>query len=482
MRFILFLTLCLTVSMAHAESDRQFDHQAEIEAAKKQEREAFLAGKSLLDLAFYALEQSLGDQVKEQDNRFYLPGEFTTQIQSTPIPSLIGVGSVFKPDEEATGFTTGSVINVLAQTYLDFPEYKNQAVFSKIPQAVSNGVATFRRYESGSVFNFYPPLLWKGVWVRRPIDMRLASIWHGITNIPNDSDSTSVMTTAKLFNAKLNPEQRFAVSQEVFDQLQQFRDIDRKAMFYNRLEHRKNTQGFLTWLMDENDPKMSHFYFSSSTKGERIPFNKNDVDCIVNANILKLISATRHATNKNLQVEGEKEACSLINNMIMSNEQAKCGIYYPNTLNLAFSMAQVEKSGNSCLTADTQTELLNNIMKLQSKHGYWKNKGNVWNDKVLTTAFAMYALLHYGDKQNFKTKQALINGVNFLMNSLQSKDKHFSWPADHYFTATAIARNLVMWESKAYTHAIISDVLLRFIEAYPDMKQTSALEMAGPSL
>ena len=178
MRLKLFFALLLMFSIVKAESYDDSEKQRQIEL-QKQQRAVFLANKNIHDLAFFALEQSLADQVTAKDNRYYLEGEFTTQIQSTPVPTLLGVGRVFKVDVEATGFTTGSVVNVLAQTYLDFPQYKNRPIFSKIPEAVSAAVATFRRYESGQLFNFYPPLQWKGNTVRRPIAMRLAPIWHG---------------------------------------------------------------------------------------------------------------------------------------------------------------------------------------------------------------------------------------------------------------------------------------------------------------
>ena len=315
------------------------------------------------------------------------------------------------------------------------------------------GISTFARYQSENSFNFYPPHDQDGVTVRRPIDMTLFPLWYGFTNIPNDADSTSVNYSAVLMNAVLHNE-TLNIPEQTFKKFETFRDIKRNPMYYNRSENRKKTGAFMTWLYDEKNENMPRFFFASSKLGERIPFNKNDVDCVVNANIFKL-----KALAGKTDLEGYAESCEMINDMIQKNEMATCGIYYPNSMNLAFSMATAEKAGDRCLIESSKNKLIETILKAQDKDGSWLNKDNFRSDRVLTTAYAMYALLHFADVKDPMVDKALNHGLQYLLSVMKIKGSRVSWDKNNFFTATAIARSLVMWRSKAYTYSILSSVL-----------------------
>lgn len=410
------------------------------------------ADLTLQEIAESVLSQTLDSQIKTE-NKIYLKGEWPTEIKSTLIPSLVGVGRLIGSDQEATAFTTGAVINTISQIYLDHPEFQKTTLFTKIPDAVSMGISTFTRYQSDNSFNFYPPHDQEGVTVRRPIDMTLFPLWYGFTNIPNDADSTSVNYAAVLMNAILHNE-TLNIPDQTFKKFETFRDIKRNPMYYNRSENRKKTGAFMTWLYDEKNENMPRFFFASSKLGERIPFNKNDVDCVVNANIFKL-----KALAKKAELEGYAESCEMINDMIQKNEMATCGIYYPNTMNLAFSMATAEKAGDRCLIEDSKNKLIEIILKSQDTDGSWLNKDNFRSDRILTTAYAMYALLHFADVKDPVVNKALNHGLQYLLSVMKIKNGRVSWDKNNFFTATAIARSLVMWRSKAYTYSILSSVI-----------------------
>lgn len=418
---------------------------------------------SIKEISYKALEYALSTQV-QVDGKYYIKGEFPTQIESSLVPVLVGVGKPIVKDQEATPFTTASVVNILSQIYLDNSELKNEGPLSQIPAAISSAVKTFSRYETDSTFNFYPSLKVGDKTVHRPIDMTLLPIWHGFTNIPNDADSSSVALAALVFNSKIN-NVAYEVPQQALDTLSKYRDNQRKPMFYNKREDVKNTGAFMTWLFDENSPDMPHFWFAKSTKGTRIPFNRNDVDCIVNGNVLKMLSLA-----KRTDVAGHEQACSLLNEMISEDAHATCGVYYPNTLNLSFTAATIEKAGESCITESSQSKIVQKIISLQTEDGSWVNEGNTWADPTLSTAFAMYSLLHFADLKEQKVQSALIFGTHYLLANVKEKDGQLYWPADHYFTATAIARSLIMWSSKAYTNAIIASVLLEMNKKFPSYK------------
>ncbi len=283
-----------------------------------------IADRSLEDIALSTLEYSYKDQV-DTDDRIYLSGEFRTKIQSTLVPALVGVGKAFGQDDEASAFTTASVVNVLAPLYLKYPGLHKNPTFKKIPAVIANAVKTYSRYKAGSTYNFYPPLkLDDGQIVRRPIDMTLFPLWFGFTNIPNDSDTTSSVLTSLIYDRMVN-NTNYVMEVNALEEISTYQDLNRNPMYYNRFEKRIKTGAFMTWLINEKDPKMPRFFFAGSEKGERIPFNKNDVDCIVNVNILKLLALSKKS------ILGDTSACEMLNDMIVKDENNTCGIYYPNT-------------------------------------------------------------------------------------------------------------------------------------------------------
>lgn len=436
-------------------------------------RKSKFENMSLGEIADQALANALDTQVTVADQN-YLVGEFPTEIQSTLVPVIAGVGKLFGQDQEASAFTTASVVNVLAQTYLNHQDRQARYLsLGRIPKAIENGVRSFERYASGSVFNFYPPHIENGVQVRRPIDMELGKIWFGFTNIPNDADTSSVALSAQLFNSQINKKDQFKVSDESFAQFSRFRDLNRKPMFYNKRQKREQTGAFMTWLYDENNPQMPRFFFAKAERGERIPFNKNDVDCVVNANVIKLT-----ALAKKTDLEGYKEACEMINDMVKEDEHAYCGVYYPNTYNLAFAMSAAEKAGDQCLSKNSKQLIIDKILSLQDGYtGAWANDRNIWEDKVLSTAFAMQALLQFANPREYKVYVALLYGTHFLLNEIQYKKGPIIWPADNFFTATAVARSLIMWRSEAYTNAMISDVLFEMEKQFSQFKAENYLKL-----
>jgi len=439
-------------------------------------RDSKFEGMTLSQIADQTLSYALAKQIKTSDQN-YVTGEFPTEIQSTLVPAIAGVGKMFGQDQEATAFTTASVINVLAQTYLSHKDLAEiYPSLQNIPQAIRSGVASFARYSVGPVFNFYPPHNENGLVTRRPVDLKLLPIWYGFTNIPNDADTSSVALSALMFDSKINGS-KYTLSSEALAQFSQFRDVDRSPQFYNRRQNRNNTGAFMTWLYDEKNPNMPHFFLASVKKGERIPFVKNDVDCIVNANVIKLT-----ALSKKQNIAGYKESCAMINDMIQKDEHAYCGIYYPNTYNLSFAMAAAAKAGDQCLNDTSKKMLVDKILSLQDGYsGAWSNDKNVWEDKTLSTAFAMQALLQFGDPYEYRVYVALLYGTHFLLSDIQYKKGPIAWPSDNFFTATAIARSLIMWRSEAYTNAIISDVFFKMQKLFPQFTAANYLKIDFPT-
>lgn len=395
-------------------------------------------------------------------NRVYGNGEWPTKIVSTALPGILGVGKLVGTDEESSAFSTGAVANVMATIYLDNPELRENKEMQKIPNMVSNAVKSFEKFREGYIYNFYPKRDWKGTTVRQPVDMTLAPMWKGLTNVPEDADSTSTVYAAIIYDAKIRGES-YQVPEQAIKSMQSFRDVDRKAHTYNRKQDRKNTGAFLTWQLGEYGPFVPRGWFDDPKKGQRIPFNRNDVDCIVNANVLRML-----ALNQTSNIEGRNEACNMINDMLLKDEGVVCGIYYPNSFNLGYSAAQMEKSGESCLQTETKSHLVEYILKEQTADGGWDNVGNTWNDRVQSTVFALNTLLDVADTKDRRIDASIRYGTQFLLNQIHtSKEGHLYFKGETFFTATAIARSLVIWTSDSYTTALAANVFIKLQKRFP---------------
>jgi hypothetical protein len=426
---------------------------------------------SLKDFAISNLNYIAAEQVPAADG-LYQAGEFPTEIHSTILPAALGVGKIVGHDQEASAFTTASVINVLATIYLQFPKLRSEKAVSNIREMTNKAVPTFELYREGDMYNFYPPREWNGKHVHQPIDMFLTPMWKGFTNVPEDADTTSSVYAAKLYQAQMNGTS-FKIPEQFFNSLQEFRDFNRKPQFYNRRAERIETGAFMTWMADEKDQNAPRFWFASPDKGTRIPFNKNDVDCIVNVNVLRML-----ALNGSKDEPGRAAACEMINDMIKKEEHPTCGIYYPNTYNLAYSSSELAKAGESCLEQDRKKQTVEYILQRQSVDGSWVNVHNDWIDRVQSTAFAMNTLLEFGDKEDPRVRNSLFYAARFLMlNASVSKNGDRYWKGELFFTATAIARSLIAWKSNSFTTAVAAAALLKMHQRYPQLLVKDYLDM-----
>jgi len=388
-------------------------------------------------------------QVRRADG-VYVPGEWRAQIHSSLIPVLVGVGNPFGVDEEPSAFTTGSIMNQLATIYREHPEFK------EIPSMLAKAAPSLERFREGYLYNFYPPRTWRGVRVHQASTMKLSPIWKGFTNIPEDADTSSVTYTAKHLTAQTQG-RPFEVPAPVYRSLSRFRDIKRRPHSFNEDQRMINTGAFLTWQYDENDPRMPTFYFAEPEEGKRIPFNRNDVDCIVNLNVLRMLAETRHS-----DIKGRDKSCGLLGYIVLSEDYAQCGMYYPQTYNFHYSASLADEAGEKCLRpyADRMVEY---ILRTQYGDGGWYNIGNKHvEDRTHATAFAMYALAQFGDAKDGRVRSALARGTRFLMGRMARTQSglHY-WQGEVFFTATALARSLVDWKSDVFTTTSVLAALLK---------------------
>jgi hypothetical protein len=400
--------------------------------------------------------QYLKTEQFKQDQGLYTAGEWPADMRAYFLPALLGVGKLFaQPTDEPTSFATSSVMNLLAETYFAKPSLK------QIPEMINLGVTSLSKYKNDDVYSYYQWQEYRGVKVRGPLaGGYVPSYNRGLTNIPTDADTTSTTYTALAFSNLINHDIKtsdFNVPQAALDTFEEFRDVDRKSHYYNWLDGIRKSGAYLTWFQNELDPHMPRGVFPKPDKGVRIPFGFNDVDCVVNANVIRLLTLTNNTSSA-----GYKDSCSLLNFVIEKNKQSQCGIYYPNSYAVFFSISNAFKAGAQCLS-ESKSKAISFIISTQKEDGSWDNEPAIGRiDTVQSTALALNALMNYTEKNSPQYHHAIKAGVNYLMHEYSKKSEtEFYWKGEVFFSAVAQARNTVLWRSNSYTTALVTLALVR---------------------
>lgn len=390
-------------------------------------------------LAFVAHGQH-GENKQGGDPSLYWPGEWSVNMKSYFLPALLGVGRLWaRPTQEPTSFATSSIVNLLSETYILNPQYE------QILDLISKGIKSTNHYADGDLYDFYNWDQFNHVQVHAPkSSVYVPNFIRGLTNIPPDADTTSTTYMAKAYAESIfhhHSLSNFRIPNSVLTTLSLYRDINRMPHYYNYFDSIKNSGAFMTWFVDEK--KMTRNIFAPPDKGARVPFGFNDVDCIVNANILRLLTAT-----KNTQVPGYKESCDLLNFVIEKDKQKQCGTYYPNSYAVFFTISNAYKQGASCLQS-SRSKAIEFLLSHQNQDGSWSNEPGIGRtDQVQSTALAVIALVNYTEASGLQNPLAIHLAMDFLLSQQKEKSStEIYWPGEVFFSAVAQARNTVLWRS-----------------------------------
>lgn len=395
---------------------------------------------------------------KKQNEELYFKGEWPVEMRSYLLPALLGVGKLFaKPTEEPTSFATSSISNLLANIYFENQKY------SQIKNMILLGLDSVEQnYKAGDVYSYYTEMNYNGTTVRGPraVKAYVPKFIQGLTNIPPDADTTSVTYTAKYFNSVINSNSTsaFVVPAGALNTFSSFRDENRTSHYYNWLDGIRKSGAYMTWFIDEKSKAMPRGVFAKPDKGARIPFNFNDVDCVVNANVLRMLTLT-----KNENQAGYKESCDVLNFSIEKNLESQCGIYYPNSMAVFFTISNAYKAGAQCLEK-SKAKAVQKILEAQDyTEGSWSNAPGIGRtDKVQSTALAMIALMNYSEKENIRYDYSVKLGIKYLLSQAKTNSKsEVYWPGEVFFSAVAQARNTVLWRSDSYTTALVALAIVK---------------------
>jgi hypothetical protein len=447
-------------------------------------------------------------QVKIDDAPNKFLGEWPSYMMAENDVILLGYAG--KKAYDSNLFTTASIHNSLATAYLKHPEK-----LAQIPNMLETAMENILYYKSKDTdtFGFWPNLPLpdeyktkkerrKNIYVetRRPNHFLLDSVFiNNASNVPDDADDTAVSYVAMKLNQKVAevagnkaPEIKLEKIGPLFSQ---YRDTlgKRRSMHYYNVLHGANiyTGAFLTWLQKEKI--FTPWSWAPTSHKERyIPYESNEVDCVVNANVLNAL-----ATFDELDTKGVEKACKFIKKSFKKEKRTNlCGLYYPNHFHLHYVTAKALKAGATCLE-DVKDKIIEDIVSRQLKDGSLQskpkkdsnlskkiigliNKGENFRrkknrnkqeqetkwveeldpyDTLQSTIYAGLALSYLIDESNPEQVNSLNQIKNYVLNNKIQDELGTYWKGGVFFAGGTLVRNDLKWRSNAYTTGLVIELL-----------------------
>lgn len=165
----------------------------------------------------------------------------------------------------------------------------------------------------------------------------------------------------------------------------------------------RNERGFFyTWLMGDEwkDGKDATAYTVPPT---------NDICCGVNANVLLYLGEN----------EDTKAVVQYLNDVVLSNKEESCSIYFPDKLTVYYLLSRAYFNGISSLKK-SRDSIVSKILAIQKDNGSFGD--------ALATALAVCTLLNF---QHFDL--SIYEAIKFLISA---QAENGSWPKSSFFIST----------------------------------------------
>ena len=379
-------------------------------------------------------------------------------------------------------FSISSIHNSLAAAFIIRPDLK------AIPPMLDAAILRISDFYEGDGFNFWPKLLpdgrlymfhqnKKSGFVRRPIRYPLKSPYiRKAANVANDNDDSAQGFTAFIYYNKvrkiLGENNEFTIKLSPI--LGAWRDSARFSQHYYNIIHfdKRESGAFLTWRALEepfpawNIPKLlvnnallmtplSTLYpyaFKSY-----IPYGANDVDAVVNANVLSAFGE-----NNEFNAAGIKQSALFIERKAKRNDWSRAGVYYPNRYHLHYVTLRAWAKGISELN-QTAAYMKQHLIETQLPDGSFSSRKIVnQHDIVQSTAYALNAMLRYGDPHLSGFSSQIDKAIRFLFKHGSYTNNQLCWDGGVFFSGGTVIRNTLFWKSDVYTTALMLESLVMY--------------------
>lgn len=446
-----------------------------------------LHSKSLFHIE-QALNYLASSQQKENDSIFRLKGEWESQMSMNFwFPLMGGENSEY----DSNCFSVATVHNILANIYIQYPEYKN------IPPMLDLAFDRIMNYQSNGTFNFWnllPPtqnLNWfkedpDGL-IRRPNNYPLPlKFIQKSANVANDADDTAAGLLAiylrNIIQGNPIPDSLGNIHQ-IFDQ---YTDTNRKnRLWYNFWQRQGPESGaYLTWLKEEYEfsknwnPIQEFFHFGffympfskmyPHAYEPYIPFGSNDLDPIVNANILRVLSV--YDNQKSIATEN---AIAFIKDELEHRNYNYAATYYPNRYHIPYYVSKAYKNG--VVDLEESCGLIENfILEKYEENGHWTSRDLInKGDSLQSTILAVNTLLNIKGIKSQRSQEAILSGIEYIFSESIEEDNKMHWKGGVFFSGGTLVRHVLHWKSDAVTTAFVLEALIslrnQLESKYPDL-------------
>jgi hypothetical protein len=379
-------------------------------------------------------------------------------------------------------FSTSSIHNSLAAAYIIRPD------LLEIPPMLDAAIIRISDFYEGDGFNFWPKLLPKGRlymfhqnntsgFVRRPIRFPLNSPYiRKAANVVNDNDDSAQGYTAFIYYSKVR--KILGENNEFYIHLSPilgvWRDTARHSQHYYNIIHfdKKESGAFLTWRALEepfpswNIPRLiinnALFLTPLSTLfpyafKPYIPYGANDVDAVVNANVL-----SAYGENSEFNAIGIKQSALFIERKAKRKDWSRAGIYYPNRYHFHYATLRAWAKGISELN-QSATLLKQHLLESQLPDGSFSSRKIVnQHDIIQSSAYALNAMLRFGDPLNSGFISQIDKTIRFLFKQGTFSNNQLCWDGGVFFSGGTVIRNTLYWKSDVYTTSLILESLVMY--------------------
>jgi hypothetical protein len=402
------------------------------------------------------------NQIKTQNGTDSYIGEWPSFIHNTK--SIPFLGKKGKSAYDSNLFNTLFIHNALAELFFSLEENKS------IVPMLSLAQKSFSYYRNEGSFNFWPEL-------PRPDHLKCKHVnctqrranhfdYHyefinNYANIYDDADDTAAGDLAYYFGAKVKEQIPEAELEQyrpyvLHHKFVQFRDTGRrKANWYNkRLGFNKRTGAYLTWF--GHDRKPSHFFtwFFPYHLKQNILYGRNEIDCVVNANILRDLYITGDTC-----IAGVLEAKEFLKSVIRKKVCFTCGVYYPTEYSFHYAIAKAIASGVSGFEKEKK-ELVQQIIGQRNVDGYWTS--DMEGNDVQATLYAVNALMYL--MPDVHTVALVNKAINYLLSQLINENEMAYWHGGVFFSGGSAIRYEHVWVSDAYTTCLGLEAIANYLK------------------
>ncbi|WP_375580492.1 hypothetical protein ABWH96_05510 [Marivirga tractuosa] len=414
-------------------------------------------------------------QQKESDSIFKYKGEWETQMSMNFWFPLLGREN---SSYDSNCFSVATIHNILANIYLEYPEYR------KIPPMLDMAFDRIMNYQSDGTFNFWnllPPKKAHRFFeketdelVRRPNNFPLKiKFMHKAANVANDADDTAAGLLAIYLRNKINGNQIPDSLKDIHNIFDEYTDSNRNnRLWYNFWQKQGSESGaYLTWLADEHkfsknwNPVQEFFHLGTfylpiskmypHAYQPYIPYGSNDLDPVVNANILRVLSKYNndrsHSAEKSIQ---------FIEDEIIKENYEYAATYYPNKYHLPYYISKAYK--NDVKGLGESSKLIEEfVIREYKENGSWSSRGIINNgDSLQSTILAVNALLNISGIRSEKSQAIILDGLDYIFSKGIKHDGKIFWKGGVFFSGGTLVRHVLHWKSDAVTTAMVLEALI----------------------